>query len=257
MPHPHASSALAPLFDLSSEVAVVTGGGTGLGAAAALALRQAGATVIILGRRADVLQAKADAIGAQAMVCDTREREQVRATLAAVVRQHGKLDILVNAAGIHRKCPSLDFPDSEWIAVHDVNTHGSFICATEAIRHMRPARHGKIINFCSYGSANGLPESVAYASSKGGLKQMTKSLAIEFAPDGIQVNAVEPGWFKTEMTAKMFDDPNWLERTQRRIPIGRPGTPDELDGAIIFLASRASDYITGIMLPVDGGAQAV
>lgn len=245
------------LFDLNGQVAVVTGGGSGLGAAAARALRGAGATVIILGRREDVLQEQAARLGAQAMRCDTREREQVSAVMQAVVAQHGRLDILVNAAGIHRKCPSLDFPDEEWIAVHAVNTHGSFICATEALRHMRAAGRGKIINFCSYGSANGLPESVAYSSSKGGLRQMTKSLAIEFAPAGIQVNAIEPGWFKTEMTSAMFSDPAWLERTQRRIPAGRPGNPEDLDGTVIFLASRASDYVTGIALPVDGGAQAV
>lgn len=243
--------------DLSNLSAIVTGGATGLGRGAAEALARAGAHVTILGRREAVLKEAADAMKVDWLVCDITERDQVKAAFAKVAQRTGRLDILVNAAGLNLRGDSFDFAETDWDEVHRVNGRGSFICSVEAARIMRDAKAGKIINYCSYGSANGLPRSVAYASSKGGVRQMTKSLAIELAPLGIQVNGIEPGWFKTDMTAKLFEDKAWVERTHARIPMARVGSVSDLDGAVVFLASALSDYVTGIMVPVDGGAQAV
>ncbi len=244
-------------IDLSQRVAVVTGGATGLGKGAAQALLRAGATVVILGRRGGMLASAAAGMGCSALVCDVTDRAQVVQTFAAIHAAHGRLDILVNAAGLNLNGDSFAFSDEDWDRVHAVNGRGSFITSVEAARIMRTAGGGKIINYCSYGSANGLARGAAYTSSKGGVRQMTKSLALEFAPLNIQVNGIEPGWFKTEMTARMFEDPAWLARTHARIPMSRVGTVADLDGAVLLLASSLSDYITGIMLPVDGGAQAV
>jgi NAD(P)-dependent dehydrogenase (short-subunit alcohol dehydrogenase family) len=244
-------------IDLSGRVAVVTGGATGLGRGASEALRNAGATVVILGRRQEVLAKAAKEIGCDLAVCDITDRAQTVQAFKSVKDRHGSLDILVNAAGLNLRGDSFEFGEDDWDKVHAVNCRGSFIASVEAARIMRDAGHGKIINYCSYGSANGLPRSVAYASSKGGVRQMTKSMAIEFAPLGIQINGIEPGWFKTDMTAKLFEDKAWVDRTHARIPMGRVGSVSDLDGAVLFLSSPMSDYVTGIMLPVDGGAQAV
>lgn len=248
---------MSGLFDLSGQVAVVTGGGSGLGKGAATALSKAGASVFILGRDPARLFAAAEEIGAMALQSDVTSRGDLRQGFARVVAEQGRLDILVNAAGINLRGNSFEFAEDDWDTVHEVNTKGAFLAAIEAARLMRDTGRGKIINYCSYGSACGLPRSVAYASSKGGLRQITKSLALELAPLGIQVNGIEPGWFQTAMTGELFTDTSWVERTTARIPAGRIGNPDDLDGAVQFLASRASDYVTGIMLPVDGGAQAV
>lgn len=247
---------MSGLFDLTGRVAIVTGGATGLGAGAARALCKVGGRVIILGRNADRLSATAAIIGARAKPCDVTSRNNLHSVFGEVLSEEGSLDILINAAGINLRGDSFNFSEDDWDQVHAVNAKGAFFAAREAARLMRDAGHGKIVNYCSYGSARGLKGSVAYASSKGGLRQITKSLALELAPFNIQVNGIEPGWFKTEMTGDLFDNPAWIERTRARIPVGRMGTVNDLDGSVIFLASRASDYITGIMLPVDGGAQA-
>jgi len=244
-------------IDLSNKTAIVTGGATGLGRGAAEALVRAGANVTILGRREAVLSKAAEDIGCSWLVCDITERDQVIKAFTEISKPSGKIDILVNAAGLNLRGDSFDFAETDWDEVHRVNGRGSFLCSIEAARIMRAHNAGKIINYCSYGSAKGLPRSVAYASSKGGVRQMTKSLAIELAPLGIQVNGIEPGWFKTDMTAKLFEDQAWVARTHARIPMARVGSVTDLDGAVLFLASPLSDYITGIMMPVDGGAQAV
>jgi NAD(P)-dependent dehydrogenase (short-subunit alcohol dehydrogenase family) len=244
-------------IDLAGRVAIVTGGATGLGRGAAQALVAAGAKVVIIGRRKDVLERTSAEMGCESAVCDITDRGQVFPAFAAISERHGRLDILVNAAGLNLRGDSFDFDDRDWDKVHTVNCRGSFITSVEAARIMRGAGAGKIVNYCSYCSANGLPRSVAYSSSKGGVRQMTKSLAIEFAPLGIQVNGIEPGWFRTDMTEKLFEDEAWVDRTHARIPMGRVGSVDDLSGALLFLASPMSDYVTGIMVPVDGGAQAV
>lgn len=244
-------------IDLASRVAIVTGGATGLGFGAAQALVRAGATVVIIGRRKDALDVASGSLACHSSVCDVTDRAQVQATFAAIRERHSRLDILINAAGLNLRGDSFEFSDADWDRVHEVNAKGAFITSVEAARIMRTTGSGKIVNYCSYGSANGLPCSVAYASSKGGVRQMTKSMAIEFAPLGIQINGIEPGWFRTDMTEGLFDDKAWTDRTLARIPMGRVGSVDDLTGALLFLASPMSDYVTGIMVPVDGGAQAV
>jgi NAD(P)-dependent dehydrogenase (short-subunit alcohol dehydrogenase family) len=243
-------------FDLSSRIAFVTGGGTGLGKGAARALKKAGAQVIIFGRRADVLKKAAAELGCEAMTGDVANAQSIQTAIAEVGRRHGRLDILVNAAGINLRGDSLDYSEADWDAVHATNTKGTFLACQAAGRIMKPAGYGKIINIASLASEIAFPRIVAYASSKGGVRQLTKGLAVEWANTGICVNGIEPGWFRTELTEPLFHDPQWVARIMARIPKGRAGTPDDLEGPVVFLASPASDYVTGEMICVDGGALA-
>jgi NAD(P)-dependent dehydrogenase (short-subunit alcohol dehydrogenase family) len=245
-----------PAFDLSSRVAFVTGGATGLGKAAARALRDAGAHVTIFGRRADMLERASKELGCDSIRGDVSDAAGISAAIEAVARRHGRLDILVNAAGINLRGDSLDYPEADWDKVHAVNTKGTFLACQAAGRIMKSAGYGKIINIASLASEIAFPRIVAYASSKGGVRQLTKGLAVEWARDGICVNAIEPGWFRTELTEPMFNDAQWVERITARIPKGRAGTPADLEGTVIFLASPASDYVTGEMIRVDGGVLA-
>lgn len=244
-------------FRLGGKLAVVTGGGTGLGLAAARALAAHGAQVVLLGRRAAVLARAAAGIGASARTCDVASEEQVASTFADIAGEHGPVEILVNAHGISMRGDILDYPAEHWDQTHKTNVRGAFLTSVAAARQMRDNGGGKIINYCSYGSARGLPRSVAYSASKGALRLMTQSMAIELAPANIQVNAIEPGWFVTDMTADLYEDEAWLARVKARIPAGRIGKAEDIDGALLYLASPLSDYVSGIMIPVDGGAQAV
>lgn len=244
-------------FNLSSRIAIVTGGATGLGRGAAEALSEAGATVFILGRREQCLREAALVMGCRFIVCDVTDPANVNEAFEEVVRSHGRIDILVNAAGVSIRGSILEYSLEDWDFTHRTNCRGSFLTSVAAARAMEKTGGGKIINYCSYGSANGLARSAAYASSKGGVRQLTKSMAIELAPLNIQVNAIEPGWFETEMTADLYENQEWVARSLARIPSNRFGKARDLDGAVLFLASGLSDYVTGIMVPVDGGAQAV
>jgi NAD(P)-dependent dehydrogenase (short-subunit alcohol dehydrogenase family) len=243
-------------MDLSSRVALVTGGGTGLGKGSAEGLREAGAQVVIMGRREDVLRKAAEDIGAEFVVGDVVDRASVESAVAQVAKKFGRLDILVNAAGVNLRGESFDYPEDQWDYVHAVNTRGTFLCCQAAGRVMRSAGYGKIINIASLASEIGFPRIVAYASSKGGVRQLTKGLAVEWAPFGIRVNGIEPGWFRTELTESLFHDEEWVRKVTSRIPMGYAGKPEDLQGAIVFLASGMSDYITGELIRVDGGALA-
>lgn len=245
---------MALTIDLAGQVALVTGGGTGLGQVAARALAEAGATVVIAGRRADVLGNAAAVIGAEAMVADITEPADVDALFAGIVEKHGRLDILVNAAGRNLRGPSTEFSLDDWDRVHAINSRALFHCCQAAGRIMLPAGRGRIVNIASLASEIGLPLITAYASSKGSVRQITKALAVEWAKGGVRVNGIEPGWFRTELNAHLFDDPAWVSRVMGRIPMGRAGNPDELAGAVLFLASQLSEYVTGELLVVDGGA---
>ncbi|MBO8141728.1 MAG: glucose 1-dehydrogenase [Firmicutes bacterium] len=243
------------LFDLTGRVAVVTGASGGLGLAMAKALRRAGAWVVLMGRREDALsRARAElGEGAQALVADVTDDAQVREAVEAARAWRGRIDVLVNAAGTHAIRPSHELDIQDWKQVIDVNLTGTFFCARAVAPVMRDQGGGKIINVGSVMSAHGLPRRAAYAASKGGVAMLTRSLAQEWGPWRINVNAIAPGFFRTRLNETLFQDPAWVERLTARIALGRPGAAGDLDGAVVFLASRASDYVTGHILYVDGG----
>jgi 2-deoxy-D-gluconate 3-dehydrogenase len=247
---------MAADFDLTGKVAIVTGGNGGIGYGIARGLASAGASLVIAARDgAKSAQAVAalQALGANALSVstDVQEEPSVQAMVHEAVEAFGGVHILVNNAGINiRKAPQ-DYTLQEWQQVLNTNLTGVFLCAREVYPHMVRAGGGKIINIGSMTSIFGSNVAPAYSASKGGVVQFTKSLALFWARDNIQVNALLPGWIHTDLTASAS-----LERynfIKSRIPHGCWGEPDELAGAAVFLASRASDYVTGIALPVDGG----
>ncbi len=247
---------MAVSTDLSGQVALVTGGATGLGRAAARVLTAAGCTVYIAGRRAAPLAAAAAEIGATALPGDIAGDGIAEAMVQQIVARHGRLDILVNAAGVAARGPAEEMALADVDTMIAVNIRGLFLCCQAAGRVMRRAGRGKVINIGSIASQIGTPNIAFYGTTKGAVRQMTMSLAVEWARDNIQVNAILPGWFKTEMTAGSFQKPDWVERVRNRIPMGREGMPADIEGAFLFLASPMSDYVTGILLPVDGGVLA-
>jgi 2-deoxy-D-gluconate 3-dehydrogenase len=243
-------------FDLTGRVAIVTGGNGGIGYGIAQGLAQAGADIVVAARQpAKNAQAIANlqALGVRALSVstDVQDEASVQAMIAASVETFGHVDILVNNAGINiRKAPQ-DYTLEEWQQVLNINLTGVFLCARAVYPYMRQMGGGKIINIGSMTSIFGSSVSPAYAATKGGVVQFTKSLAVFWAKDNIQVNAILPGWIHTDLTASA--PPERYSSITVRIPQGRWGEPDELAGTAVFLASRASDYVTGIALPVDGG----
>src|SRR5438105_3594741 len=250
------SRIMATDFDLTGKVAIVTGGNGGIGYGLAQGLAQAGADIVVAARQpAKNAQAIASlhALGVRALSAptDVQDETSVQAMVEASIETFGRVDILVNNAGINvRKAPQ-DYTLEEWQQVLNTNLTGVFLCARAVYPYMRQAGGGKIINIGSMTSIFGSSVSPAYAATKGGVVQFTKSLAVFWAKDNIQVNVILPGWIHTDLTASTSAERyNFITA---RIPHGRWGEPDELAGAAVFLASRASDYITGIALPVDGG----
>jgi len=247
------------LFDLAGKVALVTGGNGGIGLGMAKGLAEAGATIAVAAQnaaKAETAMAELKALGAKAMffAVDVAKEADCRAMIAAVAQKCGRLDILVNCAGIAiRKRPEA-YTDSEWHRVIDVNLTGTFACSQAAFPEMQKAGGGKIINIGSMMSIFGGPLSAPYAASKGAVVQLTKSLAVAWAKDNIQVNAILPGWIDTELTASARQQMEGLnERVLSRTPVGRWGQPREFAGIAVFLASAASDFVTGTAIPVDGG----
>jgi 2-dehydro-3-deoxy-D-gluconate 5-dehydrogenase len=247
---------MAPDFDLTGKVAIVTGGNGGIGYGIARGLAQAGATIVIAARHpAKSTQAISalQEIGVKALSVstDVQDEASVQAMVQAAVAAFGRVDILVNNAGINiRKAPQ-DYTLEEWQQVLNTNLTGVFLCARAVYPYMVEGGGGKIINIGSMTSIFGSSVAPAYAASKGGVVQFTKSLALFWAKDNIQVNVILPGWIHTDLTASISSERYHFITS--RIPHGRWGEPDEVAGAAVFLASRASDYITGIALPVDGG----
>ena len=245
-------------FDLSGKVAVVTGGNSGLGEAFARALASAGATVAITGRTAQrneqvVREIAADGTRAIAVEVDVSDRAQVRRMVEEVTEQLGPIDVLVNNAGVCFHRDALDVPDEEWHAVFDVNVHGVWHCAQEVGRQMVRRESGVIINIGSIsGTIVNRPQmQPAYNASKAAVHQLTKSLAAEWAPHKVRVNALAPGYMRTAMAP--VDEPRfrryWIEDT----PMQRAGMPEELGPTIVYLASDASSFMTGAVIVVDGG----
>jgi 2-deoxy-D-gluconate 3-dehydrogenase len=247
---------MSPLFDLSGRVAVVTGANTGIGQGIALALAEAGASVVGVGRSPmDETAALVAGAGRKfhAIKADLSTPAPVAGIVAETVEAFGGLDILVNNAGIIRRAPAEDFSEGDWDAVIDTNLKSVFFLSQAAARHMLAEGRGKIINVASLLSFQGGIRVAAYTSAKSGLAGLTRLLANEWAARGINVNAIAPGYCVTNNTQAIREDAERQAEISKRIPAGRWGTPADMGGAAVFLASAASDYVHGVVLPVDGG----
>ena len=248
------------LFDLRDKVAIVTGGNGGLGRGMAQGLAAAGANIVIAARNAAKTAETATAfreqygikvLEVQANVCDTSD---VQAMVAATIKTFGKVDILVNNAGINIRKPPDELAATEWQSIIETNLSSTFLCSQAVYEPMKRAGGGKIINNGSMFSIFGGSHVLAYAASKGGVVQLTKSLAVAWAKDNIQVNVILPGWLYTDLTRGAIQQlPELHERVLQRTPQGRWGEPEDLAGTAVFLASKASDFVTGVSLAVDGG----
>ena len=237
---------------------MVTGGTRGLGEVSALAMAKAGADIAVCGRSKPDLDRVTGVIQelwrkAHGFKIDVTDKAKVSDAVAQVIGYFGRIDILVNNAGVNYRVPVLEFPEEEWDRVISTNLKGYFLTAQAVAPQMINNGYGKIINMSSVLGAVGLPNQVAYASSKGGVDQMTKVMALEWAKLGVRVNAIGPTYFETEMVSPIRDDPERFNFINERTPMGRWGYPPELEGIIIFLASPASDFITGQTIYIDGG----
>ena len=245
-------------FSLDGKVAVVTGASRGLGQGIALGLAEAGADVVAVASRAENATDTCEKITAMgrkflALGCDNSDSGQIKQAINTVLEQFGRIDILVNNAGTIRRAPAHETTDEDWQAVIDTNLTGVFQFCREAGRQMLKQGGGKIINIASLLSFSGGITVPAYAASKGGVAQITKALANEWAKDNIQVNAIAPGYFATDNTENLRKDEQRFTEISARIPAGRWGLPEELAGAAVFLASDASSYVNGHVMLVDGG----
>jgi 2-deoxy-D-gluconate 3-dehydrogenase len=247
------------LFDLNGRVAVVTGGNGGIGLGMAQGLAQAGAAVVVAGRDARKNAAAVESLTAggaraTAVEVDVRREASCRSKLQAALERYGRVDILVNNAGTNIRKQPQDYSLEEWSTVLDTNLTSIFLCCQAAYPAMVQAGAGKIINIGSMMSIFGAPFAGAYAASKGGVVQLTRALATAWAKHNIQVNAVLPGWIDTALTRNAREQvPGLNERVVARTPAQRWGTPDDMAGIAVFLASSASDFVTGTAIPVDGG----
>jgi gluconate 5-dehydrogenase len=245
-------------FDLTGKVAIVTGASRGLGQTFARALARAGADLVITSRTLDSLkpfQTELESMGRRAvsLALDVRSEDSIRAMVSDAAKTFPRIDILVNNAGCNVRKKAVDVTWDDWNLILDTNLRGAFFVAQSVAKKMIPHGRGRIINVGSVTSVMGFAGLGPYGASRGGIRQLTMSLADDWGPHGITVNCLAPGWFKTEQNKILYDDPEWVAYLIDRIPLKRPGRPSDLEGPIVFLASDESEYITGQTLLVDGG----
>jgi NAD(P)-dependent dehydrogenase (short-subunit alcohol dehydrogenase family) len=246
------------LFDLTGQVAIVTGTSRGLGQYFARALAKAGADLVLTSRNRETLRAMEEEIKALgrrsvSLELDVRDHGSIQRVAEEAHKAFGQIHILVNNAGCNVRKPAVDITWDDWNLVLDTNLRGSFFVAQAVARGMIEHGYGRIINIGSVTSVFGFAGLGPYCASRGGIRQLTMSLADDWGKHGVTVNCLAPGWFKTEQNKVLYEDPEWVAYLTDRIPVKRPGLPNDLDGAVVFLASEASRYITGQTLLVDGG----
>lgn len=249
---------LTKQFGLKDKVAIVTGATRGLGQAMAVALGEAGATVVVVGSKVENLKNTLDALASKnipsmALGCDQSDGHQITKVIDDTIAAYGRIDVLVNNAGTIKRAPAHEFSDDDWNEVINVNLNGVFKFCRQAGKQMLKQGSGKIINIASLLSFSGGITVPAYAASKGGVAQLTKALANEWASSGIQVNAIAPGYFETDNTYNLRQDQERHASITARIPSGQWGKPEDLAGATVFLSSQASNYMNGHVMLVDGG----
>jgi NAD(P)-dependent dehydrogenase (short-subunit alcohol dehydrogenase family) len=239
-----------------NKIAIVTGGGSGLGLAIAKAFTQNNILTIIVGRDEEKLKAASQQLGQKCFykICDLSNLATIPALIENIINEFGQIDILVNNAGINQKKNFIEVTDEEFNRVLTTNITAVFSISREVVKHMLPRNSGCIINISSMAAQYGLPKVIAYSASKTAIDGMTRAMAVELSPHGIRVNAIAPGFIYSAMTAKALDsDPERKAKVFNRTPMGRMGQPEDIGAAALYLASDGANFVTGIVLPVDGG----